>query len=265
MFSGKKRLIICISIAALAIIAFILIPSFKNYLIDSLHWPLEFFSHISQEIQGITLYHQNLVQNQHLKKEIGSIRRRLHEAGELYLENIRLRKLLGFKKKSVYRMTAAAVIGYDPSNLSSIIIVDKGKRQGIREGMAVITNDGLVGRVVEVGGESAKVLLINDINSGVAVLVQRSREKGLVSGTLTRGLILHYLPYDADVKISDMVITSGLSGLYPKGILIGKVTEVQEEKSPGEISAVIEPSVNLIQLEEVLVVLAPSEIQKQKH
>lgn len=255
MFTRKKRLIIFLSIAALLILTAIVIPFLRNYLIDSLRWPLMFFSSLAKEIQGITFYHQNLVQNQHLKKEIGLIRRQLHEIEELYFENVRLRELLNFKEKSVYPLTAAGVIGYDPSNLSSLIIINKGKRGGISRGFAVITNDGLVGRVVEAGRETSKVLLINDINSGVAALIQRSRVNGLVSGTLAEGLILHYLPSDTEVQISDPVITSGLSGLYSKGILIGKVIKIQEEKSSGEIFAVLKPSANLTKLEEVLVVL----------
>jgi len=254
VFIRKRRLIISLFAATLVVFTAISIPSIRNYLIDTLRWPLVFFSHISQEIKGITSYHQNLVQNQRLKREIGLIQRQLLEAQELYLENIRLRGLLDFKEKSVYNLTAAGVIGYDPSNLSSIIIINKGKREGINEGYAVITNDGLVGRVVELGEQTSKVLLINDINSGVAGLIQRSRQNGLISGTLARGLILHYLPADADVQIADLVITSGLSGLYPKGILIGKVIKIKEN-NPGEIFAVIEPSTDLTKLEEVLVVL----------
>ena len=255
MFARRKRLITLFFISALIISTATFIPFLRNHLIDSLRWPLVFLSHISREIQGIASYHQNLVQSQRLKKEIGLIKRQLHEAEELYLENARLRELLDFKEMSVYPLTAAGVIGYDPSNLSSIIIINKGKEQGISQGCAVITNDGLVGRVVEVDRATSKALLINDINSGVAALTQRTRHMGLVSGTLARGLILHYLPPDAEVQISDLVITSGLSGLYPKGILIGKITRIPEERSPGEIVAVLEPSADLTRLEEVLVVL----------
>ena len=263
MFVEKKKKICFVSIAALVIFTAILNSHLKSYFIDSLRWPLEFFSQISREVQGIIIYHQNLVENRQFRKEIGLIRRQLYETEELYFENVRLRKLLNFKEKSVYPLTVAGVVGHDPSNLSSIIIIDKGKRQGIVGGCAVITNGGLVGRVVQAGSQTSKVLLINDINSGVAALIQRSRQKGLVSGTLARGVTLQYLLPDADIQISDLVITSGLSGLYPKGILIGKVIKIQEEVSRGEIFAVIQPSANLTKLEEVLVVLATSE--KPKH
>ncbi len=255
MLLKKRRLISLSWTAATIILAVILIPYLRNHLIDSLRWPLEFFSSLTKEIQRVALYHQTSVENQRLKREIELIQRQFHEVGELYLENVRLRRLLDFKERSVYSLTAASVIGCDPSNLSSIIIIDKGKQQGIKKDLAVITNDGLVGRVIEAGRTTSKVLLINDINSGVAALIHRSRQKGLVSGTLAAGLILHYLPLEADVQISDLVITSGLSDLYPKGILIGKVIKIREEKSSGEVFAIVEPSANLSKLEEVLVVL----------
>lgn len=256
MLIKKTKLILLFSTVAIIILAAIFTPSLRDYLIDSLRWPLEFFSSLTKEIQGIILYHQTLAQNQRLKKEVGLIRRQIHEAQELYFENVRLRKLLDFKERSVYPLTAAGVIGYDSSNLSSIVIIDKGRQQGIKRGNAVITNDGLLGRVIEAGRGSSKVLLINDINSGVAAFIQRSREMCLVSGTLARGLILHYLPANTDVQISDLVITSGLSGLYPKGILIGKVTNIREQRGLGETFAVVSPSADLTKLEEVLVVLS---------
>ncbi|MFH1339000.1 MAG: rod shape-determining protein MreC [Candidatus Omnitrophota bacterium] len=255
MLSKKRDLVFLSLAAAIILLAASVVPFLRSPLIDSLHWPLLIFSQISREVQGITLYHRNLIENRRLKKELALLRRKRFEAKELYLENIRLRKLLDFKEKSVYPLTAANVIGYEPSNLSSVITIDKGKRQGIVQGRAVITNDGLVGRVVESGGTTSKALLINDINSGVAALLQRSRQKGLVSGTLGGELILRYLPPGADVKISDLVITSGLSGLYPKGIIIGEVTQVREEEGRPEIFAVVRPSAKLTKLEEVLVVV----------
>jgi rod shape-determining protein MreC len=264
VFARKKSLITRHSIAALVILAAIFISFLRSYLIDSLRWSLGFFAYLSKEIQGIALYHQNLVQNQRLKQEIGLIKRQLFEAEELYLENIRLRQLLDFKEKSVYPLTAASVIGYDPSNLSSIIIINKGRQQGIKKDLAVITNQGLIGRIVQVGKQTSKVLLINDINSGVAALIQRSRQKGLVLGTLGREIILQYLPARADIQISDLVITSGLAGLYPKGILIGKVKEIRDEKMPDEIFIVLQPSADLNRLEEVLVVLAPLEMPERE-
>jgi len=255
VFARKRSLIITLSVGILLIFTAIIVPHLRNSLIDSLSWSLQFFSHISQEIQGIIFYHNNLIQNQKFKKELGLLKRELYEIEELYFENARLRELLDFKEKSIYPLTAATVIGYDPLNLSSVIVIDKGRREGVRKGCAVITNDGLLGRVVESGLMTSKVLLINDSNSGVAALIQRNRQQGLVSGTLSGRLILHYLPPDADIQVSDLVITSGLGGLYPKGIMIGRISEIQDQASAGSILAIVETSANLTRLEEVLVVL----------
>jgi rod shape-determining protein MreC len=254
VLSRKKSLNTFLSIILVLVVS-ISLPFLRNHLIDSLRWPLQFFSALAGEIRAAVLYHHNLTQNRQLKKEIGLMQRRLFEAEELYLDNLRLRQMLDFKEKSVFPLSAAGVIGYDPSNLSSIIVINKGKQQGIEKDFTVITNQGLAGRVIQAGSLTSQVLLINDLNSGVAAFIQRSRQKGLVSGTLAGSLRMHYLPPDADVQVSDLVVTSGLSGLYPKGILIGQVTRVQRQGKAGEISALVKPAVDLSRLEEVLVVL----------
>ncbi len=256
MFVRNKNLISFLSAAALIILTAIFIPLLRNHLIDSMRRPLEFLFDTGQQVQGIILCRHNLAQNQRIKKEIGLFRRQSHEAKELYLENLRLRELLDFSQASVYPLTAAGVIGYASSNLSSIIVINKGKQQGVSRGSAVITNDGLAGRVIEAGDSTSKVLLVNDINSGVAAFIQRSRHRGLVTGTLAGHLILRYLTCDADVQLSDMVITSGLSGVYPKGILVGEVTKIQKDAGSAETYVVIKPSADLTKLEEVLVVLS---------
>lgn len=244
-------------IAAALIFAAGAIKPIRTSLIDGLSLPLLFFSYASRHIQGMVFYYQNLIENERLKQEIGLIQRQQFEAEELYRENMRLRRLLDFKEKSVYPLTAAKVIGYDPSQISSIIVINKGRSQGILAGNAVITNDGLVGRIIELGESTSKVLMINDINSGVAALIQRSRQKGLATGRLGGSIALRYLPADADVEISDLVVTSGLGGLFPKGILIGQIKQIRQEDSPLEKLALIQPSVELDNIEEVLVVCTP--------
>ena len=126
---------------------------------------------------------------------------------------------------------------------------------GIQPNMVVVTEAGLVGKVVEVGNFTSKVLLINDTTSSVASLIQRSREQGVTSGTITGGCIMHFLPANSDAQVSDIVITSGLGEVYPKGLVIGKVVKVY--KDPGGLSKIcqVKPAVNLSTLEEVLVVI----------
>ncbi len=216
---------------------------------------MSLFTLITREAGGIIFYHHNMAQNEKLKREIDFLRQKLNTLNEVYLENKRLNSLISFKQKTPYRVVPARVIGRSADNWSSIIIIDKGSNNGIRRGFVAVSYLGLVGRVIEVSNSVSKVMLINDPNLGVSSLVQRSRQEGLVSGTLGRSLIMKYLPKDADVQPSDTVVTSGLTSAYPKGLVIGTVVNVGEEFSGLSRYAVIIPAVNLSSIEEVLIII----------
>lgn len=174
---------------------------------------------------------------------------------ELELENKRLKNLLDFKESSDYKVIAAKVIGRAPDNWQSVIIIDRGSRNGIKRGFIAIDFLGLVGRVIEVSGLTSRVMLINDPNLSVSAIDSRSRQEGIVSGTLGNRLIMRYLLNDADVKPDDKIFTSGLTELYPKGLLIGTVLSVDEEFSGLGRYAIIKPAVNLSSIEEVLIII----------
>lgn len=250
-----KRLITYLIFSLITILFASLIPLFRNSSTDAFKFPLNIFTWFSREMRAIIFYHRNFIENERLKKEISSLRQRINTAEELSLENKRLRALLSFKQNSLFTLVAARVIARDPSNWSSVIIIDKGKRDGIKPSLAVITKQGLVGKVIEVGNVTSKIMLITDPNLGVSALLQRSRQEGLVSGTLENLLIMRYLSADIDIKVSDVVITSGLSQIYPKGIIIGRVIEIGREYSGLQHFAMIKPEVNFSALEEVLVVV----------
>jgi len=170
------------------------------------------------------------------------------------LENVRLQKLLNLKERSPYKLIAARVIGRCSDSWSSCIIIDKGKNRGVRPGAAVITYLGVAGRVTEVSALTSKIVLITDPNLGVSAIVQRSRQEGLVSGTLGNSLIMRYLPDDSDIKIEDVIITSGLNNNYPKGLIIGNVVEIGKDFTGLSLNAIIKPAVNLPNIEEALVI-----------
>ena len=180
---------------------------------------------------------------------------KLNAANEVELENKRLKENLSFKQKSSYKLIAARVIGRTPDNWSSVIIIDKGRYNGIKRGFVAITYLGLVGRVIETTESTSKIMLINDPDMGISSEVQRSRQEGLVSGTIGSFLVMRYLPQDCDVQISDVVITSGLTETYPKGLLIGKVVGIADEFSGLSRYAIIKPAVNLSNIEEVLIII----------
>ena len=256
MFKFKKKNLIYFVATALTILLILgLTQILKSPALNILEYPLKFLTLIKREINGMGFYHRNLVLSEKLSKENDFLKRKLYELHEIDLENKRLKNILAFKQKSPYKVIAAIVIGRSADSWSSVIIIDKGSNNGIKRGFAVISYLGLVGKVVETTGNTSKIILISDPNSAVAALTQRSRQEGLVSGTLGTALIMKYLPKDADVNVSDIVITSGLSEVYPKAIVIGTVVSTGEEFSGLSRYAVLRPAVNLSNIEEVLVII----------
>lgn len=252
----KKKNLIYIALAVILFLAANLTPVVRTPVLNILRLPLVLFSALGREVGGIIFYHRNMKENTRLKNEMDFLQQKVVALNEIYLENIRLKDLLAFKGKASYRIVAAArVIGRSADNWSSVIIIDKGVKHGIRRGMVAMTYLGLAGRVIETTSFTSKVMLINDPNLGVSAIIQRSRQEGLVSGTFGNSLIMRYLSNDADVQMSDTVITSGLTDVYPKGILIGKVVEVGEEFSGLGRYCVIRPVVNTSNIEEVLIVM----------
>jgi len=178
----------------------------------------------------------------------------LNSANEAAIENKRLRELLDFKNSSEWNTVAAAVIGRQPENWSSMVLINKGSSSGIRNGSVVVSRMGLVGRVAETTASISKIILINDPNFSISAFVQRSRQEGLVTGTLGSNLVMKYLPPDADIQERDIVVSSGLTGMSPKGLLIGTVIKTGTEFSGLGKYAVISPAADLPAIEEVLVV-----------
>ncbi|NQT06538.1 MAG: rod shape-determining protein MreC [Candidatus Omnitrophica bacterium] len=191
-------------------------------------------------------------ENRILKEKIEIIRKRLVELDEVIRENNRLKKLLNFKKYTKYKTLSARIIGRDPSNWTSIIFIDKGKKDGIKKYTAVVTDKGLLGRVIEQGASSAKVMFVTDPDSRVGVLIERTRHDGLLYGTLSRQCQMVFISLNADVWPGDLVITSGLGGSIPKGILVGTVEDVFIDKSGLYQTAIVKPAVDLSRVEEVL-------------
>jgi len=251
----KKSLVYVVIFAFLLVLFSILIPTLRTPSLDILKFPLSLLTLIRREVGGIIFYHRNLIQNESLKKEIDLLTQKLNAANEVELENKRLKENLSFKQKSSYKLIAARVIGRTPDNWSSVIIIDKGRYNGIKRGFVAITYLGLVGRVIETTESTSKIMLINDPDMGISSEVQRSRQEGLVSGTIGSFLVMRYLPQDCDVQISDVVITSGLTETYPKGLLIGKVVGIADEFSGLSRYAIIKPAVNLSNIEEVLIII----------
>jgi rod shape-determining protein MreC len=150
----------------------------------------------------------------------------------------------------------ARVIGRDPSNFLRYLIVDAGEAQGVKKGMPVIVPRGLVGRVQSVGPNWAKVLLMTDPRSSVSALIQTSRTTGQVQGQVGDDLIMKYISQEESVSEGEIVLSSGLGGNFPKGLVIGQVTAVEQRDSDLFQQAIVHPTVDFDQLEMVLVISA---------
>ena len=222
--------------------------------------PLQnFVSKTINAVEGIWVKYFALIkvreENKALKREIGLLRMEAARYRELAAASKRLQDLLRFKETIPWPVTEAQVIGRDPSGWFESVIIDRGKNSGLKMNMPVVDAKGVVGRLVSVSPNYSKALLIIDQNSGVDCLVQRSREKGIVKG-LSAGLCkLDYVVKAGDVMVGDVVVSSGMDRVFPKGLPVGEVVEVQD--TPWEFfrNVKVKPMVDFSRLEDVLVIM----------
>lgn len=194
-------------------------------------------------------------QNEELKKEAAALRQQMSHLKETARANQRLRDLLGLKERLAYPVVAAEVVGSDPTFHFRTAIVNKGSAHGVKTQMPVIHPQGVVGKVIWVSPHYAKVLLLTDPNSGVDVIIQRSRARGVLEGAGKNALRLKYVQHNYDVAPGDPVITSGAAGVFPRGLLLGTVQSVKQEGKGVFQTVEVTPSVDFDRLEEVLIVL----------
>ncbi len=196
-------------------------------------------------------------QNQHLQVELAEAKGRLAERIESELENERLHELLAFTRASPGRSVAAPVIGVSPTH-RRVVTIATSVGDGVAPGMAVVTADGVVGKVVATYGRTADVLLLIDGSSSVAARVQRSRARITVRGTGEDGALqlANALRTD-DIESGDILITSGTDLVFPKGLVIGRIGAIRRAAFGMYLEGEILPAVNVDALEEVLVVVSP--------
>ena len=224
-------------------------------------WAGSQLTFLKNTVTEISTLHE---QNKLLREEVELLRAQNLTASEYASENQRLRDLLGYKKVAIqFDLVAASVIGRESATWSSVIVINRGTLDGVANNMAVVTEMGLVGHVMEAGINSSKVQLLLDPRSSVGTLIQRpeSRVAGIVEGDIKNPNHpkMVNIPKDSDVKVDDMVVTSGFGGVYPKGIVVGKVVEVHNEEAGLLKYGVIETSVNFQKLEDVAIIVASRE------
>jgi rod shape-determining protein MreC len=200
------------------------------------------------------------VENDELKRQLAATQIAVQEQRALADRTRGLERLLEMRVLVPQKTTAADVIGAAATPDFRTVTIDKGSRDGLRRDMAVISPLGVVGRVVVPSGRSAKVQLLIDRDAAAGALIERSRAQGVVVGSGDERLQMDYVSEVSDVVAGDVVVTSGIDGIFPKGFVIGRVESV--EKSGGAYKRItVMPAVDFQSIEEVLVVLTPMPAQ----
>lgn len=214
---------------------------------------------VDRSISGLWFDYIDLVdvrkENKQLREGIKTLNSRVLAGQEALLANERLKKLLDLKETMGSSALAASVTGEDGSPWFKTLVINRGEADGLREGMPVVAADGVVGQTVKVGARSSRVLLLTDHASGIAAIVQRSRARGVVKGAGVGRCSLEFTMREDDVKVGDTIITSGIGGIFPKGLPVGEVAMVKKGEYGIFQTIEIRPAVNLVRLEEVLVLV----------
>ena len=196
-------------------------------------------------------------ENDELKRQLAAAQIAVQEQRALADQARGLQRLLELRDRVNLATTGAEIIGAAASPDFRTLTIDKGTRDGLRPDMAVIAPAGVVGRVVVPSARSAKVQLLIDRNAAAAVIVERTRAQGVVVGGGDDRLQMQYVSEASDVVVGDLVVTSGIDTIYPKGLAIGKIESV-EKNGPAFKKIVVKPLVDFTQLEQVLIVLTPT-------
>ena len=268
MFFPKQKLIkISVLVTVLLFVIFLAYRNTTYYLrasvTDTVSFPLTLVRAVTHEVRAVFLFHASYWNRLRLERENAALKQEMRRAEEVVAENARFRELLGLKESAPYASVAANVIGKEFHALRPYLIINKGRAQGVRRLDPVVTAGGLAGKVLEVGQFSSKAMLIQDPDLAVPAMNRRTREQGLVSGTLDGRCKLRFLDLDSGTREGDLIVTSGLNMTYPEGILIGVVRFVGTEPSGLGMFAYVDPAIRPGALEEVLVVLLNHDVSEK--
>ena len=269
--SGTRRVMLLLCVLLLAAI-FALPKQSRNTLqsvgkplAQIVALPLGAFSSIDQSFRdvwnGYVALQRVAEENRQLRQENQLLRGRHVELQERAEASQRLATLLALKDRIGPEILAARVIGRDASNWYRAVVVNKGERDGIKIEMGVMTPAGVVGRVVKTAPFFSVVLLITDPNNAVTGLIQRTRDEGIVEGRAQGGARMKYIPLLSTVRTGDVVVTSGLTGGFPRGLAIGTVASIQKGESDLFLAAEIAPEVDFQKVEEVLIITIPRPLE----
>jgi rod shape-determining protein MreC len=199
-------------------------------------------------------------ENEILKRQLAEAQMAMQQQRAVADRARGLQELLDLRDRTNLQTTAAEIIGAAADPDFRTVTIDKGKSSGLTTDMAVMAPEGVVGRVVVPSARSAKVQLLIDRNAAAGVIIERSRAQGVAMGLGDGRLILEYTSDAFDVAIGDDVVTSGIDGIYPKGLPVGKVEELEKNGASFK-RIIVRPAVNFARIEEVLVVLTPTPLR----
>ncbi|MGE0762028.1 MAG: rod shape-determining protein MreC [Bdellovibrionales bacterium] len=217
------------------------------------------YSSFSSGVRGTTSMYLDLIniktENKALKAEITELRAQLGSMTELKVENERLTNLLGFKQASNMDLLAAKVVGKDMMLDHQTLTVNRGTFHGVAKNMAALTVGGVVGYVFRADMYTSQILLLTDRYAAIDALVQRSRARGIVEGNSRDRTTLKYIKRGDDVQVGDLVVTSGMYNVFPKGFPVGVVQKINKSQYGMTQELELAPSIDPLNLEELFVVL----------
>ena len=269
MYRNKKGEIIGIIVTILILILLVVLTNTENSnlsyienIANKLVNPIQNgLTYVKNKVNGNSSFFSNINdiknENENLKNKNNELEERLREFETIKAENQTLKEYLDLTKKYTdYKTVAADVISRDISNYSKTIVINAGTKSGIKENMTVIASEGLVGYVISATDTTSKVQTIIDSSSNTSSILSSSRDSVVCKGQLEEhnNLKAVYIPTDATVAGGDSVETSGLGGIYPKGIYIGKISKVVNTNNLNDRYAMVETAVNFNKLETVLVI-----------
>ena len=236
--------------------------SYLETVVSSITSPIQrIFTDLKNKIQGNTAYFSDMdaiiAENAELKEINSQLETELRELEIIKAENTQLQQYMNLTEKyASYNTIPAYVINRDVSNYSSTLVLNVGEDDGIREKMTVIADKGLVGHVISVAKSTCKVQVIIDPASTVSSTISTTNESIICKGTLDNNQILRasYIPTGAELIQGDSVYTSGVGGIYPKGIIIGTIKEIITTSNITDRYAIVEPVVDFSKIDTVLII-----------
>ncbi len=231
------------------------------------------FTKVGEGLSGFSMYFRTLEElrdeNEALRAELEGYKNLVYDAELIGEENEFLSEFLGIKEEHVdFLFEDATVVGREATNYRTVFTLSKGTLHGIEVNMPIITEEGLVGHITEVGATWSKAVLITETASAVGGYIERSGVLGVVEGTYelrTDGVCrMVYIEPDSDIRVGDKVLSSGMGGVYPRGIVIGRVTEISVDENTRTLTALIEPSADLESISKLMIITEYSIVSERE-